>query len=202
MTCLLRRRCLAARSCGGSKLEARVNATTGLSPQTSTATRTISVKQQHFLVQKSPRSTASRYIGSAYIIFVIYWDLWNFESNPDVGFLEGIAGTQPARPWKFRSGLYESQNRKPQSSKSKGFPRKQVPLDPAELSEITIEFANLTIAMDRMAMSCSFWAPLSSAAEPSSTASDLSLASSFIKQPEDSCRWKWEWRWNVYGNRA
>jgi hypothetical protein len=67
MTCLLCRRCLAARSCGGLKLEARVNAT-GPGPQTSTTTRTISIKQQHFLVQKSPRSTASRYVGSAYIL--------------------------------------------------------------------------------------------------------------------------------------
>ena len=197
----LRRRCVAARSCGGLKLGARVNAPTGPSRQ-QTATRTILIKQQHFLVQKSARSTASRYIGFAYILFEICWDLWNFESNPDVGLLEGIAAIHPASPWIFRSGLYESQNQKPGSPKSKGYPRKQVPIDLAELPGITIEFANLTATMDRMAMSCSFWAPLSSAAEPSSTASDLSLASSFIKQPEDSCHWKWEWRWNVNGNRA
>jgi hypothetical protein len=117
MTCLLRPRCLAARSCEGLKLEARVNATTGPSPQTSTATQTISIKQQHCLVLKSPCSTASRYIGSAYILFAICWDLWNFESNPDVGFLEWIAGIhQPAPEYPGRV----STNRRIRSRKVRG----------------------------------------------------------------------------------
>jgi hypothetical protein len=85
-------------------------------------TRTISIKQQQFLLQKSPRSTASRYIGSSYIIFEICWDLRNFESNPDVGFLEGIAGIQPAsQPLNIQVGSLRIAESKAAKSEVEGF---------------------------------------------------------------------------------